>query len=173
MKTAERKLLISLHAEAQESYSKGVRDVSRIVSDENMETLLASGVSPVFLYDCVDDLSRYGEPEMEVFVELAALRILYFRDVLSSKPATEIVPEAALPRKTDAHQGVAWLLRMIRKAQCFLAGSLSQDIMYGCAGDRGFLKEYGASLRDFLVVVRDTAGDPDKVLKFLQSSRST
>lgn len=168
MNTSDLMQLASLHDEALNSYREGVRNPAGIVSPTSMEALAGMGISPVFLYDCVDDLSRYGEPAADIFVELAALRILQFRDASDSKP---VVPESALPRKSDQHRGVAWLPRIIRKAQCFLEGSLSPDVMYGCAGDRAFLKEYGATLPDFMIVVRDSGGDPDKALEFLTSRR--
>lgn len=166
MNTTDLMQLMSLHEEAMKSYREGVRDPSRIVSPAGMETLVGFGISPVFLYDCVDDLSRYGEPAADVFVELGALRILQFRAESDAKPE---VPESELPRKSEQHCGVAWLPRIIRKAQCFLEGSLCPDVMYGCAGDRAFLKEYGATLPDFLIVVRDSGGNPDKALEFLTS----
>ena len=62
MNTTDLMQLMSLHEEAMKSYREGVRDPSRIVSPAGMETLVGFGISPVFLYDCVDDLSRYGEP---------------------------------------------------------------------------------------------------------------
>ena len=164
--------LVSLHEEATKAYREGVRDPTRILPPAGMKLLEELGVSPVFVFDCVDDLSRYGEPSQEVFVELAALRILYFRDVLKSRPVAAEVPESALPRKADQYKGVAWLPRIIRKAQCFLEGSLSADIMYGCAGDRAFLKEHGATLPDFLIAVRDSGGDPDNALEFLERAKN-
>jgi hypothetical protein len=44
--------------------------------------------------------------------------------------------------------------------------------MYGCSGDRSFLKKYNATLPAFLAVVRDTQGDPAKALRFLTDSRA-
>lgn len=171
MNTTDLMQLVTLHDEAMKSYQDGVRDPERIVSPSSMETLAGLGLGAVFLYDCVDDLSCYGEPAQDVFVELAAVRILYFREMQSSQRSSERVPEFALPRKADQYQGVAWLPRIIRKAQCFLEGTLSPDIMYGCAGDRAFLKEYRATLPDFLIVVRESGGDPSKVLEFLHTRR--
>lgn len=166
MNTTDLMQLATLHQEALKSYREGERDPAGIVSPAGMEMLAGMGISPVFIYDCVDDLSRYGEPATDVFLELGALRLLQFRSDLVTKP---VVPESELPRKTDQHRGVAWLPRIIRKAQCFLEGSLSPDVMYGCAGDRAFLKEYGATLPDFLIVVRDSGGDHDNALAFLKS----
>ena len=172
MNTNDLTQLISLHDDALKSYREGVRDPARILPPVGMTMLEELGLSPVFVFDCVDDLSRYGEPSKDVFVELAAVRILHFREVMNSTPAVAQVPESSLPRKADQYKGIAWLPRIIRKAQCFLEGSLSADIMYGCAGDRAFLKEYGATLPDFLIMVRDAGGDADKALEFLAAAKS-
>ena len=172
MNTNDLTQLVSLHEEATKAYRDGVRDPARILPPVGMTMLDEVGLSPVFVFDCVDDLSRYGEPSQDVFVELAAVRILYFREVMNCKPAAAQIPESALPRKADQYKGITWLPRIIRKAQCFLEGSLSADIMYGCAGDRAFLKEYGATLPDFLIMVRDTGGDADKALEFLAAAKS-
>ena len=73
---------------------------------------------------------------------------------------------------SPACTGLPWLLRIIRKAQCFLEGSLCDDIMYGCAGDRAFLKKFRSTLPAFLAVVRDSRGDAAEVLHFLRDSAS-
>jgi hypothetical protein len=44
--------------------------------------------------------------------------------------------------------------------------------MYGCAGDRAFLKKFRSTLPAFLAVVRDTGGDAAEVLHFLRDSAS-
>jgi hypothetical protein len=100
------------------------------------------------------------------------MRADYFHTTLQGCPPSRIVQESELPPKSVEFEGVSWLPRIIRKAQCFLDGSLCNDIMYGCAGDRSFLKKYNATLPSFLAVVRDTQGDPAKALRFLTGSRA-
>ncbi len=164
--------LNQLHDKASASYSAGCRKPSQILPAEDMEALAKLGVPPQCLYDAVDDLARYGEPDKEVFVELAQIRSDYFHTTLQGRPPSRIVQESELPPKSVEFEGVSWLLRIIRKAQCFLEGCLCDDIMYGCAGDRSFLKKYNATLPAFLAVVRDTHGDPAQALCFLESGRS-
>lgn len=160
--------LDQIHDKASANYGNGCRNPDQILSPDDLTKLTKLGVSAQFLYDAVDDLMRYGEPSKTVFVELAKMRVDYFQTTLCSQPPVHIVQESELPPKSAEFQGVPWLPRITRKAQCFLEGSLCNDIMYGCAGDRSFLKKYNATLPAFLAVVRDTHGDPSRALCFLQ-----
>jgi hypothetical protein len=159
--------LNQLHDKAAAIYRSGCRQPSQILPVGDLDALAKLGVSAQFLYDAVDDLSRYGVPDKAVFVELAQMRADYFQTTLQCRLPSRIVQESELPPKSAEFEGVSWLPRIIRKAQCFLEGSLCDDIMYGCAGDRSFLKKYNATLPSFLAVVRDTHGDPAQALRFL------
>jgi hypothetical protein len=164
------KELAQLHDKASANYRTGCCTPSQILPAGDLDTLAKLGVSGQFLYDAVDDLARYGVPDKAVFVELAQMRSDYFHITLQGRPPSRIVQESELPPKSVEFEGVSWLPRIIRKAQCFLEGSLCDDIMYGCAGDRSFVKKYNATLPSFLAVVRDTHGDPAQALRFLTDS---
>jgi hypothetical protein len=164
--------LNQLHEKASANYRTGCRTPSQILAPADLDALAKFGISAQSLYDVVDDLARYGEPDKAVFVELAQMRADYFHTTLQGRPPSRIVQESELPPKSVEFEGVSWLLRIIRKAQCFLEGSLCDDIMYGCSGDRSFLKKYNAALPSFLAVVRETQGDPAKALRFLTDSRA-
>lgn len=164
--------LLHLHDQASANYKAGCRTPSQILPAGGLETLAKLGVPPQFLYDAVDDLARYGEPGKDVFVELAQMRADYFQTTMHGHPPARIVQEPDLPLKSAEFQGVAWLPRIIRKAECFLEGSLCDDIMYGCAGDRSFLKKFNATLPAFLAVVRDSHGDPSEALRYLTKAAS-
>jgi hypothetical protein len=164
--------LIELYDKAAATYRGGCRQPSQILSAIDLEILAQFGVSTQFLYDAVDDLACYGEPSKAVFLELAQMRANYFQIILRSCPSSRIIEESELPPKSTEFGGVAWLPRIIRKAECFLEGSLCDDIMYGCAGDRAFLKKFHTTLPAFLAVVRDTQGDRAKALRFLTDFRS-
>ena len=164
--------LNELYDSAAAIYRAGCRQPSQILSASDLEVLARFGVSPQSLYDAVDDLACYGEPGKEVFLELAQMRADYFLKTLQGHLSSRIVAESELPLKSTEFDGLPWLLRIIRKAQCFLEGSLCDDIMYGCAGDRAFLKKFRSTLPAFLAVVRDSRGDAAEVLHFLRDSAS-
>ncbi len=162
--------LDQLYDKASAIYRSGCRQPLQILPAGDLGTLANFGISAQFLYDAVDDLARYGAPDKAVFMDLAKMRADYFQTMLQGRLPSRILQESELPPKSAEFQGVSWLPRIICKAQCFLEGSLCDDIMYGCAGDRSFLKKYNASLPSFLAVVRDTHGDPSQVLRFLTDS---
>ena len=159
--------LTRIHQEARAAYEAGCRSPDGIANTASLDFLKSIGVSAQFLFDCVDDLSRYGEPDLKTFIALCDIRAGYFHDVMKGAPAPRTVNECELPPKTDEFDGIAWLPRIIRKAQCFLSGCLCPEIMYGCGGDRAFLAKYKVSLPDFLAEVRDTDGDPNRMAAFL------
>ena len=162
--------LSRIHAEARTAYDRGRRAPGSLIDADDLEILRGFGISAQFLFDCVDDLARYGAPDIPAFLELCSIRAAYFRDVLHFAPPERTVNECELPPKTEAFDGIAWLPRMIRKAQCFLNGCLCPEIMYGCAGDRDFVAKFGKTLPGFLVAVRDSNGDSARVAEFLRSA---
>ena len=79
----------------------------------------------------------------------------------------EIRPDE-LPPKRATLTGIPWLPRIIKKATCFLEGALCHDIMYGCGGDRHFLREHRLHPADFLQAVWLADGDDQKILSFMR-----
>jgi len=169
MKVEDTEILARIHAEARNAYERGCRNPQELLDKDDLQRLLTHGISVQFLFDCVDDLARYGEPAAATFLELASIRSAYFRDVQHGAPPPPTVNECELPPKTEEFDGIAWLPRMIRKAQCFLNGCLCPEIMYGCAGDRAFVANHGKTLTGFLEQVRDSKGDPARMAEFLRS----
>ena len=171
MTTDETQNLTRIHHEARSAYEAGRQTSDGIANPGDAEFLKTIGVSTQFLFDCVDDFSRYGEPDLKTFLALCDIRAGYFREVQHGAPAARTVDECELPPKTEEFDGIAWLPRVIRKAECFLHGCLCPDIMYGCAGDRAFLAKHQVSLPDFLTKVRDTEGNPSRMAEFLRSAK--
>lgn len=164
----EKNEFIRLHSAALAKYRAGSRVPVEILDPADAKALSAYGIRVEYLYDCVDDLERYGEPSLDTFLALAAIRSAHFQKALGRKEPPRIIQECELPPKTQEYKGVPWLPRIIRKAQHFLEGSMCPDIMYGCAGDRGFLAKYAVDLPDFLAKVRDSNGDPEALYAYIQ-----
>jgi hypothetical protein len=85
-------------------------------------------------------------------------------------PGGRIVQETELPRKTDEWEGIPWLPRIAKKARCFLEGTLCSEVMYGCSGDRAFLKKFNLSLPGFLELVRDSGSDVAKIVRSVRGN---
>ena len=171
MTTEETQNLTRIHQDARSAYKAVHPTPDGIATPDDTKILKTLGISTQFLFDCVDDLSRYGEPDLKTFLALCDLRAGYFREVQMGVPAPRAITECELPPKAEEFDGIAWLPRMIRKADCFLHGCLCPDIMYGCAGDRAFLTKHQVSLPEFLSKVRDTMANPALMAEFLRSSK--
>ena len=75
-----------------------------------------------------------------------------------------------LPAKSAEVDGIAWLPRLIAKARIKLRGELHPDLMYGCAGDRPFLRQHHMTLPQFLQLVRDQGDDDRAIVEAVKSA---
>jgi hypothetical protein len=163
-------LLRPLYDKAVTLYGQGNRELESYFSAEEISFLTSIGLRPINLYDYAEDLVKYGEPDWETVVLIAAARrdyFLYHQQGITKSAATD---SSELPAKTAELEGIAWLPRIIAKATCFLEGGLCLDIMYGCGGDRRFLKEHDIHPADFLRMVWASNGDHEKILAFVKGS---
>ncbi|GAB4175612.1 MAG: hypothetical protein Fur0032_15420 [Terrimicrobiaceae bacterium] len=160
--------LKAIYEKAVESYRAGERDPDKIFSGEESSWLAGIGLKPVHVYDHADDFVRYGEPDWETFLLVASARRDYFIYVLKREPATREVAAGDLPPKPEELDGVPWLPRIVVKAKAFLEGTLCHDIMYGCGGDRDFLRKFNIHAADFLRLVWACEGDAKRVLEHLR-----
>ncbi|MBI3875363.1 MAG: DUF5069 domain-containing protein, partial [Verrucomicrobia bacterium] len=126
--------------------------------------LAGLGCSAQELFDFVEDFCQMGEPAFETVLLITALRRDYFLNELQGRPTGRLVDMATLPAKDARLGGIAWLPRIIVKAQAKLRGEMPAELMYCCGGDRQFLKSIGMHPADFLRLVWRTGGDEEKVL---------
>ena len=115
------------------------------------------------LFDFVDDSLRYDELDFETVFAVTAIRREYFLQVMHGKPSGRVVAMGDLPAKGAKVDGTAWLPRLIAKARLKLRGEMHPDLMYGCAGDRPFLRKHHMTLPQFLQIVR-AKGDDDRAI---------
>jgi len=151
-------------------YLSGDHELNSHFSPEETSALADIGLRPINVFDYAEDFAKYEEPSWETFLLVAAARRDYFLHEQQGATNSEVIGADELPPKTEALEGIEWLPRIIRKAQCFLEGGLCHDIMYGCGGDRKFLKEHGIHAADLLRIVWAARGDDQKVLRFLRES---
>lgn len=146
-----------------DAWNAGHRSPAAMFAPEDAAYLAGIGCTAQELFDFVDDCQRYGEPDFDTTLEVTAIRRDYFLNVLGGIPARRRVTMTSLPPKTAAVDGIAWLPRLIVKARLKLRGEMPDDLMYGCAGDRPFLREMNLTLAQFLELVRDL-GDDDTAI---------
>lgn len=148
-----------------DSYRKGAREPEALWTPEQVAWLASIGCTPRELFDFVDDLCRYGEPDYTTALQVTAIRRDYFLTVQGGKPTGLEFPMSRLPGKSETVQGIPWLPRIIEKARVKLRGEMPDDLMYGCGGDRQFLRTVGWTLPDFLTLVRDLDTDSDGIVR--------
>jgi hypothetical protein len=103
---------------------------------------------------------------------VAAVRRDYFLTVQGSTP--EDGPDLTrddVPTFGEDLEGVHYLPRILAKARAKLRGKLDPDLMYGCGGDRNFLRKHGnLHPADFLRQVWAAADDDQRVLAWLAAA---
>ena len=160
--------LQALYNKALRAYQQGVSDAGALFTQEESLELSSVGLKPINVFDYVEDFVKYGEPGWNEFLLVAAARRDYYLYELHCARPAPPIREADLPAKTEAIEGIEWLPRITLKARCFLEGTLPHEIMYGCGGDRRFLKQHDIHLADFLRMTWAARGDAAKILKFLR-----
>jgi hypothetical protein len=158
-----------LYHKALGAHRGAERDASRVFTKGEVAELWSIGLRPIHVFDYAEDFASYGEPAWEEFLLVAAVRRDYFLYEQHRADPGPAIREQDLPLKTEEIEGIAWLPRIFRKAQCYLAGTLTPEIMYGCGGDRRFLKERDVHLGDFLRMSWAAKGDISHLLEYFRA----
>jgi hypothetical protein len=137
---------------------------------EDTAFLASIGCTTQELFDFVEDGLDYGEPDFNTTLEITALRRDYFLNVMGGKASGRRVSMNDLPAKSDQVDGIAWLPRLIVKARLKLRGEMPSDLMYGCGGDRPFLRRMRMTLAEFLRAVWEADGDDRRVIDTVKRS---
>ena len=148
-------------------YRGGDADYSSYYSDADLFFLASIGYKPRELFDFVEDHGDGGEPSIATAVMVASVRRDYLRTVMKGQLSDHEVTPDQLPPKDSELEGVRWLPRILVKARAKLRGELNPEIMYGCGGDRRFLREHDIAPADFLRAVWASNGDDSKVLAYV------
>jgi hypothetical protein len=145
------------------AWKAGRKSARTMFEPADVAFLATIGCTAQELFDFVDDSLNYDDLDVETALAVAAIRREYFLNVMHGKVTGRIVPTHELPAKSATVDGIAWLPRLIAKARIKLRGEMNPDLMYGCAGDRPFLREHNMKLPEFLQLVRDK-GDDDRAI---------
>lgn len=141
------------------AWKSGRKSAPTMFAPEDVAFLAGIGSSAQELFDFVDDSLGYDDLDFETVLAVTAIRREYFLEVMHGTPTGRVAPMSALPAKSAEVDGIAWLPRLIAKARIKLRGELHPDLMYGCAGDRPFLRRHHMTLPQFLQLVREKGGD--------------
>ena len=157
-----------IHNKSLDLYRQGNRNLEGYFNTDEKSFLSSIGLHPGNLYDWAEDMDSAGEPDWNTVLLIAAVRRDYFLVHQKGVACISVTEALELPPKPEELAGIPWLPRIIAKATCFLQGGLCNDIMYGCGGDRRFLKEHDIHPADFLRAVWASGGDESRILAFVQ-----
>lgn len=154
-------------------YEKGERQPAQLFSKSETEFLASNGCSTQELFDFIDDKYRYdGDPSYEAALACASLRRDYLLIVQNGVSSRRQIDMDALPAKTAEVDGIAWLPRLIEKARAKLRGEMPPDLMYGCGGDRPFLRSVNIDLGEFLQLVWRAGDDKRMIVDYVKKRRA-
>lgn len=162
----------ALYDHAVSAYRAGRRNPAACFSREQTAFLATIGCSPQEVFDFVEDGCQGGEPAFETVLLITAARRDYFLVEQHGRPSGKVIDAGQLPAKSDELGGIPWLPRIIQKAGAKLRGEMPPDLMYGCGGDRPFLRSVNIHPADFLRLVWSVEGDAQQVLAFVKRSRA-
>lgn len=144
------------------SYQGGNQDFESYYSPEDLAFLNEIGHQPREFFDFVEDVCEDGEPSASSSLLVAAVRRDFFLAVQKGTSSDRLLTSEDIPTFGDELQGIPYLPRILAKGRAKLRGELDPDLMFGCGGDRNFLKKHGTiHPADFLRQLW-AAGDDDK-----------
>lgn len=152
------------------AWHAGRKSPSTMFNREDTAFLATIGCTAQELFDFVDDSLSYDDLDLETALAVAAIRRDYFLNVMKGKSTGKRVSMSSLPSKTAEVDGIAWLPRLIVKARVKLRGEMPDDLMYGCAGDRPFLRKMKMDLPTFLKLVWDSGDDDRRIINAVKKS---
>ena len=152
------------------AWQTGRRSPETMFTHDDAASLATMGCTAQELFDFVDDGQTYGEPDFATTLAVAAIRRDYFLNVMNGQPTGRTASMDDLPAKTFTVDGIAWLPRLIAKARLKLRGEMPADLMYGCGGDRPFLRGMKMDLPGFLKLVWECGEDDRRIVEAVKQS---
>lgn len=150
------------------TYKGGNTDYTSYFTAQDLMFLSSIGCKPRELFDFVEDLGDSGVPSRGTALLVASARRDYFIAIQKEQHSFIEKTGNDMPSKTEALAGIAYLPRIIEKAKAKLRGELHPDLMFGCGGDRGFLKRNGdIPMADFLRNVWSAGEDEQQIVDYV------
>lgn len=142
-------------------YRGGDTDFANYYTKGELAFLAGIGCKPREFFDFIEDYCDEGLPLPTTTLLMAAARRDYFLTIQKSEPSDVVLTRDDIPGFGEELAGMAYLPRILAKGRAKLRGELDPDLMFGCGGDRNFLKTHGnIHPADFLRTLW-AAGDAD------------
>lgn len=160
---------LDLFATCVKRYRNGDKHFDNYYNDEDLALLVSIGYRKREFFDFVEDHCDENEPSPSDALLVAAVRRDYLQVELDGRLSRPTVNRDNIPTFGDALDGVYYLPRILAKARAKLRGELDPDLMFGCGGDRKFLRENGnLHPADFLRIVWAAGDDDLQVLAWIR-----
>lgn len=151
-------------------YQGGNRDFENYYNPEDRAFLAGIGYQTREFFDFVEDFCEEGVPSPSTALLVAAVRRDYFLSVPPEAPGAPLLSPNDLPGFGEEVAGIAYLPRIWAKARAKLRGTLDPNVMFGCGGDRNFLKIHGdIAPADFLRRVWAAGEDVQKLAVWVRA----
>ncbi|HEV3271449.1 MAG TPA: DUF5069 domain-containing protein [Candidatus Methylacidiphilales bacterium] len=158
-----------LFERAVAKYREGHQKAAGLVDEEGGRFLASIGHTEQEFFDFVEDFAKAGEPTLEAALRIASARRDYFFKEQKGVASARRISTGDLPAKEAEVEGIAWLPRLIPKAEAKLRGEMPGELMYGCGGDRKFFKSHGVDGADFLRKVWEARGNKAAVVEWVRA----
>jgi Domain of unknown function (DUF5069) len=157
------------------AYRAGNSDFETYYSETDRAFLAEIGYQSREFFDFVEDYCEEGEPTVSTALLVAAARRDYFLAVQKGAPdGGAPLTRDAVPIFGEELAGIAYLPRILAKARAKLRGGLDPDLMYGCGGDRNFLRKHGdIHPADFLRRVWAAGEDDVKIADWVKEQATS
>jgi hypothetical protein len=161
---------LALFERCRQLHAAGNHDFASYYHDKDRAFLRSIGCQEREFYDFVEDANDFHEPSASNALLIAAVRRDYFLTVQKGEASNKRLTPAELPTFGDTIADIAYLPRILAKARAKLRGELDPDVMFGCGGDRNFLRQQGDKhLADFLRHVWAAGDNDEKIVAYLLS----
>ena len=166
-----KRMFADLFTSSVEKYQSGHHRAKALVDSAENQFLASIGYSEQEFFDFVEDFAKGGEPTLATALSIAEVRRDYFLKEQGGHASSKRVVVSDLPAKDAALDGIAWLPRIIQKAEAKLRGEMPAELMYGCGGDRRFFRTNEIDPADFLREIWKTNGDSKKIADWVRAQK--
>lgn len=152
-------------------YKGGDENFQAYYSEADLAFLKSIGCKTREFFDFVEDhVDWKGEPSRATALMVASVRRDFLAWEMQGNHSSKEIKPGELPPKPEELAGIPWLPRIIMKARGKLRGELDPDIMFGCGGDRKFLRGHDIAPADFLRAVWGAEEDDQKIVDFVKAA---
>lgn len=153
-------------------YRAGDSDFENYYTSADLDFLRENGCRTREFFDFVEDFCDDNAPSPTTALLVAAVRRDYFLSVQNGiHCGGRLLTRDDVPTFGEELEGMPYLPRILAKARAKLCGTLDPDLMFGCGGDRNFLRKHGnLHPADFLRQVWAAGDDDRKVAAWITAS---